>query len=278
MALPADLQEALNRLRPKDEGPSRPDAPPVYVNGEAVRSLTDREDSEAIDPDSPEPESDAVRSDQTDADIRERLAAETATREARDREVEFLLRQREAPQHQAHAQDPMPTILEALRVTPEQWTTMVQDPDQGSRMLTEMAHRMFLLGNQVAKSQVLAEVSSTLDQRDRALATERQSENLQAEFWRRNPDLEPYKRTVIGITTEVAEEQGQYQRNVEQIMDEVSKRTRKELTTHGIKLGESSARRKITPARADMGGSAGRPTPVLTPKQRQMYRLAGLRG
>jgi hypothetical protein len=57
----------------------------------------------------------------------------------------------------------------------------------------------------------------------------------------------------------------------------VASRSRATLKKYGIETsGQTSkvASRRIQPARADMGGTAGRPTQTTTPVQRQISRLA----
>lgn len=280
MALPRDLQDALNRLRPKDEGPASAEPTPVLVDGEPVRSLTDREHPEAHDPDTPEPETDPVRSDQTLADVQARLAEERAQRAAAEREVQFLRSARETPPPPPPV-DPTPAILDALRVPEDTWAEMIADPKVGANRLTEMAHRMFLLGNQTAKAQTMAEMQAVLDARDNQIRVQNQTENLQTEFWRRNPDLEPYAEAVIGVTSQVAAEQATTPRSADELIQEVATRTRATLKKYGIETGgqtQKVAARRIRPASADMGGTGGRPTQNLSPQQKQMFRLAGLKG
>jgi hypothetical protein len=222
------------------------------------------------------------------AELRERIAAESARREGLERELEFLRRGgAQPPEPQV---DPVRQAMELLRIDPATWNEMIADPNRGAALATDALQKILLLNNNITRQQVLAEAQQLVNNQLQQVNIRQDGEELKRSFWEKNQALLPYERVVRQFAAEVAQEVQQgAQYTGEQVLAEINSRTRKELTSYGIRVPDearkpagrvasmATARERYRPAAAEMGGSLGRQAPAMSALQKQLYRLAARR-
>jgi len=214
------------------------------------------------------------------AELREKLAAEAARREAIEREVEFLRR----GQPVQPAVDPVRQAMDQIRIDPDTWNQMVADPNYGANLATDALQRIFLLNQHLLRNNVLGEVQQQVENRLHQVNIRQDGEQLKRAFWESNQQLLPYDRLVRQFASEVSAEIGQGANYTgDDVLREIRDRTRNELKNYGIAVPDEAPRRRskvaqmtgrIRPAQAEMGGSLVRGRPQMSEIQKSIYRLA----
>src|SRR5215813_10677481 len=176
------------------------------------------------------------------ADLRERLAAESARREGMERELEFLRRGQFQGQEVPQA-DPVREAMNLFRVDPHTWNQMIADPERGAEMATNALQSAILIGSQLSQNHqqaVLQQVAQHMHAQNQQSVIAREGEEMKRMFWERNQNLLPYERLVRQFASEVAGEVNQgRQYTSEQVLHEIGSRTRAELrSNYGLEVGE----------------------------------------
>ncbi len=258
MALPPDLEEALKKANEQHD---------TSIAG--LRSLRDEPDE------APERERAVEPADETPAapdlnDVRRDLAVEAARREALEREVQFLRAGAQAPAQT----DPLVDVLNAIQLDEETWTEMVANPKEGARRVSELMRGAIAASSQATRQSLIAEIGAAIRQRDEQLDRRMRTVSNQNQFWSDNADLKPHEELVQAFALQVANEQGTTNRTHDQIINEVTSRTRNKLKEYGVSLGSERATR-VRPAAGDRSTGTGSGSRSLTKTQKEILAMVG---
>jgi len=203
--------------------------------GIPAEPATETEAAEAAPPDAPPadiPLGDPVEPEPAPAPtisidvLQAQLQAHEERAKRLERELEFVRAAQTPPPAPEPQPDPVQQIQTALQVSEDDLAELLAGGPRAALIASTALQRAAALGAQVALHQAAQFYTQDQTVRAQQVAQQQAAQQMQADFWGSNADLEPYTPLVQHFARQVAQEQPQRQFDWQTASAEVARRTR----------------------------------------------------